>query len=121
MTRHPKRTKSKQPDPAVTPRKTRSPAQRKRTGDTSSAPNAMRICIDTNWFLSFYEAGLGKAETQAVFEELTAAASLLIVPEQVIDEFHRNRLRLLRELTKRFEDSVTVRPYTIPLIKASDG
>jgi predicted nucleic acid-binding protein len=59
-----------------------------------------RIYIDTNVFLDFYQSSTDRL---AVFHELVKRASKVILPEQTLREFRRNRNARLSKLAKDVE------------------
>lgn len=76
-------------------------------------PTQVKIYIDTNWFLSFYQSN---HERRAVLQTVVANANLIVLTEQNITEFRRNRSALLADLRDKVAKSTLVRPYTTSLI-----
>lgn len=50
------------------------------------------VCVDTNLFLELYESGEDPGE---IFADIKALAEHLVVPDIILDEFLRNRSRVL--------------------------
>lgn len=80
-------------------------------------PTRMKIYIDTNWFLSFYQSN---HERRNVLKDVVAKAELVVLTEQNIVEFRRNRAQLLDRLRDNIRKSTHVRPYTTSLIAGLD-
>jgi uncharacterized protein with PIN domain len=59
-----------------------------------------RIYIDTNVFLDFYQAATDRL---AVFQDLVRRADKVILTEQTVREFKRNRITRLTELARNIE------------------
>jgi hypothetical protein len=78
-----------------------------------------KIYTDTNRFVDFYQAALDKID---VFDELQKYKGSLVLTEQTITEFRRNRVSTLNWLVTRFGKSLDVSaPYTTSLLKALPG
>jgi len=78
-----------------------------------------RIYPDTNCFIDFYQGGLGNIN---IFDELQKYKSSLVLTEQTVTEFRRNRVSTLNRLVKEIGDSNVVRsPYTTPIVKVLWG
>lgn len=73
----------------------------------------MKIYIDTNWLLSFYQSN---HERRHVLKDVVAKSDLVILTEQNITEFRRNRSALLADLREKVGKSTRVQPYTTSLI-----
>jgi hypothetical protein len=76
-------------------------------------PSQVKIYIDTNWFLSFYQSN---HERRNVLEAVVAKSNLILLTEQNITEFRRNRSALLGELRDKVAKSTRVLPYTTSLL-----
>lgn len=72
-----------------------------------------KIVIDTNKLLDFYRAG---KHPKAVFDELKKVSTCLVWPNQIIDEFNRNRLSALREMKKGIRDQLKFSLPRTPLL-----
>jgi predicted nucleic acid-binding protein len=72
----------------------------------------MKIYIDTNWFLSFYQSN---HERQNVLENIAKHAELVVMTEQNLNEFRRNRTALLIDLRSNVAKSTKIAPYTTSL------
>lgn len=65
----------------------------------------MKILIDTNIFLDFYRS---KNESLRILTEIINNSENVILTEQIVNEFYRNRTRVLREVKKVFEKESNV-------------
>jgi hypothetical protein len=74
----------------------------------------MKIYVDTNWFLNYYQTG--GAPTH-LLERLRAAKAGAIITHQTIVEFERNRENILRTLRENVKRSITVNPYTAAVLR----
>jgi rRNA-processing protein FCF1 len=61
-----------------------------------------QVYIDTNVFLDFYQAATDRI---AVFAEIVGRATRIVMPEQSIVEFYRNRAGRLAELARKIADA----------------
>jgi PIN domain len=78
-----------------------------------------KIYPDTNRFVDFYQAALDNID---VFDQLQKYKSSLVLTEQTITEFRRNRVSTLNRLVTQFRKSIEVSsPYTTSILKASPG
>ncbi len=77
----------------------------------------MRIYIDTNWFLSHYQA---ITERKAVLLALRSYAHRIVLTDQTELEFRRNRDRLLAELRRKIQKSLEVQPWAASLVHELD-
>jgi hypothetical protein len=84
------------------------------------------IFVDTNLFLRFYES---KESHLGAFDELVSKAQSIVLTEQVVNEFNRNRLSKLRVALKTFQESklgtgdtavVRALPSYAPLVEARE-
>jgi len=75
----------------------------------------MKIYVDTNWFLSFFQSN---HERHSLLEEVRHRADLIILTEQNVTEYRRNRAALMRELRSNIEKSTRVQPYTTSLLRS---
>jgi hypothetical protein len=73
----------------------------------------VKIYIDTNWFLSFYQSS---HERQSVLEKLAEHSELIVMTDQNATEFRRNRSAVLHMQRNAVEKSTAVRPYTTSLL-----
>lgn len=69
----------------------------------------MKILIDTNIFLDLYRS---KKESLAILDLLYDNSDTIILTEQIVNEFYRNRVKVIREVKRVFEkesevDSIT--------------
>lgn len=74
----------------------------------------MKIYVDTNWFLSFYQ---GVQDRDATLKKLREHTDLFVLTHQNIVEFRRNRGRLLKALRQKVLESTTIKPYTTGLTR----
>lgn len=72
------------------------------------------IYIDTNVFLDFYQAA---TDRMVVFRELMARVESIVVPEQTIMEFRRNRAKRLIQLADQVEKSARVSIHTTSVVR----
>ena len=77
----------------------------------------MKIYVDTSWFLSFYQSN---HERRHVLEAVGGKSHLLVMTEQNITEFRRNRAALLRQLREQVTKSTRAQPYTTSLLLGLD-
>jgi hypothetical protein len=73
-----------------------------------------RIYIDTNVFLAFYQCADGR---MGIFQELFARADCIVVPEQTVREFRRNRAAILRDSAKRVRESANINIHTTAIVR----
>ena len=73
-----------------------------------------KIYIDTNVFLDFYQAASDRLK---VFGELVSRASIVILPEQTVSEFRRNRSARLIFLAKVIEDKAISTLHTTSVVR----
>ena len=69
----------------------------------------MKILIDTNIFHDFYRS---KNESLVILNQLIDNSDSIILTEQIVNEFYRNRTKLLREVKKIFDKESTVDSIT---------
>jgi len=74
----------------------------------------VRIYIDTNVFLDFYQSA---KDRMAIFQELLARADCIVVPEQTVREFRRNRAARLSKLAELVEKSSNINVYTTAIVR----
>jgi hypothetical protein len=67
------------------------------------------LYIDINMFIDFYQSVTDRLK---VFGELTQRADKVILPEQTIREFRRNRIYCLARLAKNIETKPVVSLFT---------
>ncbi len=77
----------------------------------------MRIYIDTNWFLAFYQS---VTEPASVLELLRAHAHRIVLTDQTHLEFYRNRGNLLQAARKKLFESAEPKPWTVSVLKEMD-
>jgi len=73
-----------------------------------------RIYIDTNVFLDFYQSAKYR---MAIFQELLARADCIVVPEQTVREFRRNRAARLIKLAELVEESSKINVHTAAIVR----
>lgn len=78
----------------------------------------MQIYIDTNVFLDFYQSATDRI---AVFEEIISRAEFVVLTEQTITEFKRNRIARLLELSRNIDKASTVQLYTTAVARELPG
>ena len=77
-----------------------------------------KIYIDTNVFLDFYRSA---TDRMAIFQQLLERADCIVVPEQTVSEFRRNRAALLNRLAKSVVESAKANPHTTALVRELSG
>ena len=78
-----------------------------------------KIYPDTNRFVDFYQAALDNID---VFDELQKYKGSLVLTEQTITEFRRNRVRTLNWLVTQFKKTIDIgSPYTTTVLRALPG
>jgi rRNA-processing protein FCF1 len=77
-----------------------------------------KIYPDTNSFIDFYQAA---HENVDVFDELQKYKNSLVLTEQTVTEFRRNRVSILNQVVAQFEKSICLRPYTTAIMKLLPG
>ena len=78
-----------------------------------------KIYPDTNRFVDFYQAAL---ESIDVFDELQKYKHSLVLTEQTITEFRRNRVSTLNWLVTQFKKTIDVGvPYTTTVLRSLPG
>jgi hypothetical protein len=73
-----------------------------------------KIYIDTNVFPDFYQAGNDRLK---VFAELVERADSIILTEQTLREFRRNRSKRLSAQAKMLEDRFIVANHTTSVVQ----
>src|SRR5262249_28708516 len=73
-----------------------------------------RIYIDTNVVLDFYQSAKDRL---VVFHELGVPANSVVLTEQTIREFQRNRAVRLSDLAQKVEKSAEVNIYTTAIVR----
>jgi uncharacterized protein with PIN domain len=73
-----------------------------------------KIYVDTNIFIDIYQAS---TDPVGIVDLVSPYAGYLVLPDQTVREFNRNRLRVLNTLIKQFRESVVVKPWYTSLIK----
>ena len=61
-----------------------------------------KILIDTNIFLGLYESN---EDTVDIFKDIEKIKTKLVIPQQIYDEFLRNRDRILRTLIQNIKNA----------------
>lgn len=74
-----------------------------------------KIYVDTNRFIDFYQAAYDDID---IFEQLRRYAHSLVLTEQTVAEFRRNRVRTLNWLVREFRKSLEVKPYTTSILRS---
>ena len=74
----------------------------------------VKIYIDTNIYIGFYQSA---EDPVGIIDTIAEYADSLVVPEQTVGEFHRNRTSVLNRLSSNFSQSVTVTPHVTSLVK----
>jgi rRNA-processing protein FCF1 len=78
-----------------------------------------KIYPDTNRFVDFYQAALDNID---LFDELQKHRDSLVLTEQTIAEFRRNRVSTLHWLIAQFKKTIDVgSPYTTSIIRTLPG
>lgn len=72
------------------------------------------IYIDTNVFLDFYQSA---TDRMGIFQELRARVDCIVVPEQTMREFRRNRAARLIHLADQVEKSASVNVHTTAIVR----
>jgi hypothetical protein len=78
-----------------------------------------KIYPDTNRFVDFYQVALDNID---VFDELQKYKGSLVLTEQTITEFRRNRVSTLKWLVTQFKKTIDVgSPYTTTVLRVLPG
>jgi hypothetical protein len=78
-----------------------------------------KIYPDTDRFVDFYQAAL---QTIDIFDELQKHKISLVLTEQTVTEFRRNRVSTLKWLVTQFKKSIDIgSPYTTSILRALPG
>lgn len=75
-----------------------------------------KILIDTNIFLGLYESN---KDTVDIFKDIGKIKTKLVLPQQIYDEFLRNRDQILRKLIKDIDDANKKGMHLTALIRHS--
>lgn len=75
----------------------------------------IKIYIDTNIFLDFYQSATDRL---SVFEEIEKHYKNIVLTEQTITEFRRNKNARLNELAKNINKSAAFNIYTTALVQS---
>jgi hypothetical protein len=75
----------------------------------------MKIYIDTNWFLGFYQSN---AESVSILESVAKRAELVVMTDQNRSEFHRNRAVLLTRLSEEATKAYRTTQYSTALLRS---
>ena len=73
-----------------------------------------RVYIDTNVFLDFYQSATDRL---GVFRELVERADKVVLTEQTVKEFRRNRAARLATLSKETRRSAQVNIFTTSVVR----
>lgn len=76
------------------------------------------VYIDTNVFLDFYQS---TTDRLIVFEEVLARASSVLLTQQTVEEFRRNRVARLTQLADAVERSAQQQIFTTAVVRALPG
>jgi predicted nucleic acid-binding protein len=76
----------------------------------------MKIFVDTNVFLHFYNSNLDKLET---LSEVLKIKKNIIISKLTYDEFLRNREHILQQMKKSVQD-ICITPYQTSIIKEAN-
>jgi predicted nucleic acid-binding protein len=74
--------------------------------------------IDTNVFLDFYQSSTDRL---AVFEDILARASNVLLTQQTVDEFRRNRVARLNQLAESVRKGPHGQVHTTAVVQALPG
>lgn len=74
----------------------------------------VHIYIDTNVFLDFCQSA---KDRMAIFQDLHARAEDIVVPEQTVREFRRNRAKRLTKLAEQVEKNTNINVYTTAIVR----
>jgi predicted nucleic acid-binding protein len=74
-----------------------------------------KIYIDTNIFLDFYQSSTDRL---SVFEEIERHSKSIVLTEQTVNEFRRNKNARLNELAKNVKQASSVKIHTTALIQS---
>lgn len=74
----------------------------------------MKIYIDTNIYVDFYQAA---TDPVGAFDELITRSDVIVCTRQTINEFSRNRARVISKTTEEFKKSAKINPYTTALLR----
>ncbi len=77
-----------------------------------------KIYPDTNRFIDFYKAA---HENLDIFDELQKYKSSIVLTEQTITEFRRNRVNTINQVVTEFKKSIEVKSYTTSMLKVLPG
>jgi predicted nucleic acid-binding protein len=72
------------------------------------------IYIDTNVFLDFYQSA---TDRMGIFQELRERVDCIVVPEQTVREFRRNRAARLKHLADHVEKAANVNVHTTAIVR----
>jgi hypothetical protein len=73
-----------------------------------------RIYIDTNVFLDFYQSA---NDRMGIFHELLERVECIVVPEQTLREFRRNRAARLTQLAAQVEKGANINIHTTAIVQ----
>ena len=73
-----------------------------------------RIYIDTNVFLDFYQSA---NDRMGIFHELLERVESIVVPEQTLREFRRNRAARLTQLAGQIEKGANINIHTTAIVQ----
>ncbi|MFO0976418.1 MAG: PIN domain-containing protein [Planctomycetaceae bacterium] len=75
---------------------------------------SMLVYIDTNIFIDFYQSATDRLDA---FNEIIARASQVVLPEQTVNEFHRNRVGCLATLLEKIEKNAKPSLHTVAAVR----
>jgi predicted nucleic acid-binding protein len=76
------------------------------------------VYIDTNVFLDFYQSGTDRL---LVFQEILERSSCVLLTQQTVDEFYRNRVARLTKLAESIEKSAQHQIFTTAVVRELPG
>lgn len=75
----------------------------------------MLVYIDTNIFVDFYQSATDRLDA---FNEIVAVAPQVVLPDQTVDEFHRNRVGCLARLIANINKTAKPSLHTVAAVRA---
>jgi predicted nucleic acid-binding protein len=76
------------------------------------------VYIDTNVFLDFYQASTDRL---TVFEDIVGRSKSVLLTQQTVNEFRRNRVNCLAKLVGQIEKAPNPQLYTTAVVRALPG
>jgi len=77
-----------------------------------------KIYIDTNIFMDLYQSAQDRL---GVFDEVAMYSTRLVLTSLTLNEFKRNRVGVLRQLSTLFENSIALTPYTTSILQENSS